>query len=124
MVYGRRVCILGFFLVSTACTDTTEQRSTEAGTDSEAVRTWLNGFDTAPDSPKQAPRQAPPVVDMIDGLVAKLEQHPDDRKGWELLARSYEFIGDHEQARAAAARAEALSAGGSRAGAGSSSTSR
>ena len=125
MVYGRRVCLLGFFLLSTACTDTAEQRTVASGPESEAVRTWLESFDTAAPSPSQTPRQAPPVSDMIDGLVAKLEQHPNDRKGWELLTRSYEFIGDHEQARVAAARAMALraDAGDSGAGVGSSSGS-
>ena len=110
MVYGRCVCLLGFFLLSAACTDDLEQRSAGTGTESETVRSWLNSFDAPAVPASRTPRQAPPVADMIDGLVAKLEQHPDDRKGWELLARSYEFVGEHEQAKVAAARARALSA--------------
>ena len=123
MVLGRCVCLLGFLLLSAACTDKAEQQISGAPAESEAVRTWLSSFDTAASQPQKTTRQAPPVADMIDGLVAKLEQHPDDRKGWELLARSYEFIGDHEQARVAAARATALSAGAGDSGASDTASS-
>jgi cytochrome c-type biogenesis protein CcmH len=45
---------------------------------------------------------------MVDGLRARLEQSPDDPKGWALLAQSYAFMGDREGAEAALARAVAL----------------
>jgi len=45
---------------------------------------------------------------MVEGLAKKLEENPDDLKGWLMLARSYEVLGQAEKARDARARAEAL----------------
>ena len=33
--------------------------------------------------------------EMVAGLAARLEQQPDDLKGWQMLARSYAVLGDH-----------------------------
>ncbi|HJO97118.1 MAG: c-type cytochrome biogenesis protein CcmI [Rhodospirillales bacterium] len=57
---------------------------------------------------------SPPKMDeatiraMVDGLAEKLKENPDDLKGWLMLARSYEVLGEAEKARHAHARAEAL----------------
>ena len=45
---------------------------------------------------------------MVEGLAEKLEENPDDLKGWLMLARSYEVLGEAEKARQARARAVAL----------------
>ncbi|ABF09270.1 TPA: c-type cytochrome biogenesis protein CcmI [Pseudomonas aeruginosa] len=38
------------------------------------------------------------VQAMVASLQARLAQHPDDPGGWLMLARSYRYFGDHEQA--------------------------
>jgi cytochrome c-type biogenesis protein CcmH len=48
---------------------------------------------------------------MVEGLAGKLEENPDDLKGWLMLARSYEVLGEAEKAGAARARAAALKSG-------------
>ena len=45
---------------------------------------------------------------MVEGLAEKLKENPDDLKGWLMLARSYEVLGEVEKAGQARARAEAL----------------
>jgi cytochrome c-type biogenesis protein CcmH len=44
---------------------------------------------------------------MVDRLAQRLEQHPDDKAGWDRLARAYDVLGQSEKARAARARAAA-----------------
>ncbi|MEM7502409.1 MAG: hypothetical protein AAF417_10220 [Pseudomonadota bacterium] len=72
----------------------------------DSVRSWVDSVDRSEDTDDG--QQVPPVAQMIDGLVAKLQADPKDRQGWELLARSYAFVGDLDQARAASKRAVAL----------------
>ena len=38
------------------------------------------------------------VSDLVGGLEARLEEDKDDAKGWLLLARSYDHLGDNENA--------------------------
>ena len=45
---------------------------------------------------------------MVARLAARLEEEPDDLKGWLMLARSYNVLGETEKARQAQARADAL----------------
>jgi len=56
----------------------------------------------------QAGKSQPPVEEMLHGLERRLEQEPDDAKGWNLLGRSYDYLGRSEKAEAAFARAAAL----------------
>lgn len=42
---------------------------------------------------------------MVERLAQRLEQHPDDKAGWERLARAYDVLGEPEKAQAARARA-------------------
>ena len=111
MVYGRRIGLLGFLILLFGCAEVPEDSEPNLLTGVDPVRQWVTEKTTDPAAPEPAERQpAPPVADMIAGLVDKLERHPDDRKGWELLARSYVFVGDLAQAKAASARAIELGA--------------
>ena len=46
------------------------------------------------------------VEDMVRSLAARLEQEPDNLKGWAMLARSYKFMGRPAEAQRAYERAE------------------
>ena len=48
------------------------------------------------------------IEQMVDGLVEKLRQNPDDRQGWVMLARSYKVLERYPQAAEAYARAGAV----------------
>ena len=50
----------------------------------------------------------PTVEEMLGRLKQRLEREPNDAKGWDLLGRSYEYLGRKEDAEAAFARATAL----------------
>ena len=48
------------------------------------------------------------VSSMIDGLAQRLEENPDDGKGWMLLARSYQHLNRHDDAAYAYSKAKGL----------------
>lgn len=48
------------------------------------------------------------VLALVDNLVRKMEENPDDPRGWVLLARSQSALGQYAQAAKAFARAAAL----------------
>ena len=48
------------------------------------------------------------VASMLDGLRVRLESDPDDAGGWLLLAKSYQHLGQTQEANDAYARARAL----------------
>ncbi len=48
------------------------------------------------------------VLALVDNLVRKMEENPDDPRGWVLLARSQNALGQYAQAAKAFARAAAL----------------
>lgn len=50
----------------------------------------------------------PAVADLLSGLKARLEQNPNDRDGWVLLGKSYHYLGNYEESKAAYQRAKAL----------------
>lgn len=52
--------------------------------------------------------QLAPVESMLSGLEQRLQQQPDDGKGWLLLAKSYRHLGRMDDARDAYKKAEAL----------------
>lgn len=68
------------------------------------------GADPFPPPPAQmsGATKAPPVDQMVERLRQRLEREPDDVKGWVLLGRSYEYMGQDAEARAAFARARDL----------------
>ena len=49
---------------------------------------------------------------MVQRLADRLKENPDDRAGWQRLARAYEVLGETEKAGDAKARAEALAGKG------------
>ncbi len=56
------------------------------------------------------PAHLPSVSSLIGGLEARLEENPNDGRGWLLLAKSYEHLGRYDDAREAFAHAAALGA--------------
>lgn len=48
------------------------------------------------------------VGTLIGGLEARLAENPDDAKGWLLLARSHDHLGDHDKAWSAYSHARDL----------------
>jgi len=58
--------------------------------------------------PAQGDRKAASVGALIGGLESRLAQDPEDAKGWLLLAKSHEHLGNISAARDAYARAKAL----------------
>ena len=55
--------------------------------------------------------QLAPVESMLSGLEQRLQQQPDDGKGWLLLAKSYRHLGRMDDARDAYKKAETLGNG-------------
>ena len=66
-----------------------------------------------PDSAAQRPSareqpKAASVTELLAGLEQRLEENPDDAKGWLLLAKSYDHVGRPEEAAAAYDKARVL----------------
>jgi hypothetical protein len=59
-------------------------------------------------APPEAALQAAPVESLVDGLEARLAAQPNDANGWALLAQSYAYTSDEENAERAVQRAVAL----------------
>jgi cytochrome c-type biogenesis protein CcmH len=59
---------------------------------------------------------------MVEQLAQRLEQHPDDKTGWERLAHAYDVLGEPDKAAAARARATAATSAASSPAASASST--
>ncbi len=53
-------------------------------------------------------QKAASVTSLVGGLEARLAENPDDAKGWLLLAKSHDHLGDRNAAWAAYARAKEL----------------
>jgi hypothetical protein len=52
--------------------------------------------------------KAAPIGDLVSGLERRLAENPDDGKGWLLLAKSYDHLGDPIRAASAYSRAREL----------------
>ena len=52
--------------------------------------------------------KAPAIDSLIEPLLKKLQDNPEDAGNWALLARSYEYLGRRQEANEAFARARAL----------------
>ncbi|MDH3585537.1 MAG: hypothetical protein OEQ30_00470 [Gammaproteobacteria bacterium] len=59
-------------------------------------------------SPVSDKKRAASVNELLTGLEQRLEENPDDAKGWLLLAKSYDHLGQHVDAAAAYDKAQAL----------------
>lgn len=62
----------------------------------------------SPEQARPAKVTAQEIEDMVARLAARLEQRPDDPKGWVMLARSYKAMGRYEESTRAFDRAGAL----------------
>ena len=88
----------------------------DAGTASAAAATSAGGTNgpTAQDVAAAAsltPEQRQTMVrGMVERLAQHLDQHPDDKAGWEQLARAYDVLGEPDKAAAARGRAAAPTA--------------
>lgn len=60
----------------------------------------------APHSAQQPKVTAQQIEDMVAKLAARMEQNPDDPKGWIMLGRSYKAMGRYEEATRAFGKAE------------------
>ena len=76
------------------------------------VQSWAaEARSSSVDATSPRPSQnLPSVATMLDGLEQRLAAHPDDVKGWTLLAASYANVGRMSDARRAKARAVELGA--------------
>ncbi len=77
---------------------------------SAATPSGPSAADVAAASEMSAEERSAMIRSMVDRLAARLEEEPDDLEGWLRLARSYQVLGETDEARAALARAEALAA--------------
>jgi cytochrome c-type biogenesis protein CcmH len=67
---------------------------------------------SAPSQPAQAQSQSPGSIDeMVAKLAARLQQQPDDLKGWVMLARSYTILQRYPEAETAYANVLRLGGG-------------
>lgn len=92
-----------------------------------AVGSWLASRSTEPAPPVSSTDPLPsvaatgpapksdsglaPVGDLVGGLEQRLQQNPDDGKGWLLLAKSYQYLGRLDEAREAYKKADDLGQG-------------
>jgi cytochrome c-type biogenesis protein CcmH len=62
---------------------------------------WLGNPDATQEAVKPPTVTAAQIDDMVARLATRLEQNPDDPKGWAMLARSYKALGRFELAEQA-----------------------
>jgi cytochrome c-type biogenesis protein CcmH len=60
----------------------------------------------SPQSAQKPKVTAEQIEDMVAKLAARMEQNPEDSKGWIMLARSYKAMGRYEEATRAFGKAE------------------
>ena len=59
-------------------------------------------------APRSEERKAASVTDLLAGLERRLQEDPEDAKGWLLLAKSYDHLGRHDDAAMAYEKAAGL----------------
>jgi len=71
---------------------------------------WSKPVITTPSQSQiaQNSQMAPEHIEMIKGLKARLDQNPNDGKGWIMLARSYAVLGRFDESAAAYEKATSL----------------
>lgn len=65
---------------------------------------WWLGTPQAIDPARFAKAETDQVMQMVDGLAARLRANPDNPKGWAMLARSYKVMGRMDEAEQAFAK--------------------
>jgi cytochrome c-type biogenesis protein CcmH len=65
---------------------------------------WWLGTPQAIDPVRAAKAEEDKVMQMVDGLAARLKANPDNPKGWAMLARSYKVMGRMQEAEQAFAK--------------------
>jgi cytochrome c-type biogenesis protein CcmH len=65
---------------------------------------WWLGAPQAIDPVRTAKAEEDQVMQMVNGLAAKLKANPDNPKGWAMLARSYKVLGRLQESQDAFAR--------------------
>jgi cytochrome c-type biogenesis protein CcmH len=73
-----------------------------------AVTDRQNPVVTQAEASQPAQNSSASVGSLIGGLEARLAENPEDAKGWLLLARSYDHLGDNDEAWNAYSRARDL----------------
>ena len=63
---------------------------------------------TQPIADEKTGQKAASVTILVGGLEARLAENPDDAKGWLLLAKSHDHLGDRDAALDAYSRAKEL----------------
>lgn len=63
---------------------------------------------TQPTANEETGQKAASVTSLVSGLEARLAENPNDAKGWLLLAKSHDHLGDRDAAWAAYSRAREL----------------
>jgi cytochrome c-type biogenesis protein CcmH len=74
----------------------------------EATTTHGTTIESQKTSNADGQSKAPSVTSLVGKLEAKLAENPNDAKGWLLLAKSHDHLGDQRAAWAAYSRAEEL----------------
>jgi cytochrome c-type biogenesis protein CcmH len=63
---------------------------------------------TQPMASQETGKKSASVTSLVGGLEARLAENPDDAKGWLLLAKSHDHLGDRDAAWDAYSRAKEL----------------
>lgn len=78
------------------------------GGDSEFDRSTVASADGAATQLRTPESKAASVSSLVSGLESRLAENPDDAKGWLLLARSHDHLGNSNAAWSAYGRAREL----------------
>jgi len=78
----------------------------DAPTETQTIN--RTAVDAGPATSQNSGEKAASVTSLVGGLEARLAQDPDDAKGWLLLAKSHDHLGNRDAAWAAYARAKEL----------------
>ncbi len=107
-------CLTGALLIlATACgggASTHESVQLLGDRDLARVHAWASPPATIVEKTPARTAELDSVGSLLAGLENRLQEQPDDLKGWSLLAQSYAFVGRMEDAYSAIDRAVALGA--------------
>ena len=81
----------------------------DAPTEAQTIN--RTAVEAGPATSQNAGEKAASVTSLVGGLEARLAQDPDDAKGWLLLAKSHDHLGNQDAAWVAYTRAKELGMG-------------